>query len=82
MKKKLFLFSYSLLSDYIQRVQTVNPVKYSIKISSVETPTSFKGIRDKNYKIGRLIKMALLTLTSLGFFTLNNLSEKNLPFPP
>ena len=55
-EKEAFLFSYSLLSDYIQRVQTVNPVKYSIKISSVETPTSFKGIRDKNYKIGRLIK--------------------------
>ena len=56
MKKKLFLFSYSLLSDYVQRVQTGNPVKYSIKISSIEIPTSVKGIRDKNYKIGRLIK--------------------------
>lgn len=56
MKKKLFLFSYSLLSDYVQRVQTGNPVKYSIKISSIEIPTGFKGIRDKNYKIGRLIK--------------------------
>ena len=40
----------------MQRVQTGNPVKYSIKISSIEIPTSFKGIRDKNYKIGRLIK--------------------------
>ena len=50
------MFSYSLLSDYVQRVQTGNPVKYSIKISSIEIPTSFKGIRDKNYKIGRLIK--------------------------